>query len=149
MPGPFQRERARATPSPRCAVEHLVGGYLDQAWINVAGLSLDFLGFILLLREWWIGFLSESSLLAHEEALERQQRLRAFASQNASDPIKRHLATAGQMQDDASIRQARDQRRAAMRGRRFWFISATLLIIAGFLLQVLAALPVELFSFAP
>lgn len=122
---------------------------MGQAWINIAGLSFDFLGFVLLLREWWIAFLSESSLLAHEESLERQQRLRAFAAQNANDAMKRHLSTAGQMQDDMAIRQARDGRRAAMRGRRFWFLSAAVFIVLGFVLQILASLPLDPFSFAP
>ncbi len=116
---------------------------MASAWTNVAGLTLDFLGFCLLLREWWLGFLGESALMAHEEALERQQRLRAFASQSAADPMKRHLATAGQMQDDMAIRQAREGRRATMRGRRAWFVSATVLIVLGFILQVLAAIPLN------
>lgn len=107
------------------------------------------MGFVLLLREWWIAFLSESSLLAHEESLERQQKLRAFASQNANDSMKRHMAVAGQMQDDMAIRQARDGRRAAMQGRRFWFLSATFFIVLGFLLQVAAALPLQDLTFAP
>lgn len=121
---------------------------MNSAWVNVAGLSFDFLGFVLLLREWWIAFLSEHAILAHEELLERQQKLRAFAAQNAPDAMKRHMAVAGQMQDDMAIRQARDGRRAAMSGRRFWFLSSAFFIALGFLLQVAASLPIE-FSFAP
>ena len=114
----------------------------SQAWVTVAGLSLDFLGFCLLLREWWLAFFSEASQLASEEALERQQKLRAFASQNTNEAMQRHLATAGQTQDDMAIRQARDERRATQSGRRHWFVSATVLIVLGFLLQLLGALPV-------
>lgn len=117
-------------------------GAISQAWLTVFGLTLDFLGFCMLLREWWIASLSEKALLAHEEQLEQQQRLRAFASQSANDAMKRHLATAGQMQDDMAIRRARDERRNAMRGRRFWFLSATVLIVLGFLLQLAGAVPV-------
>lgn len=112
-----------------------------QTWLTVSGLTLDFLGFCLLLREWWIAFLSERSLMAHEELLERQQKLRAFASQNAPDAMKRHMATAGQMQDDMAIRKARSERMQALRGRRFWFICATVLIVLGSLLQLAGALP--------
>lgn len=115
---------------------------MEQAWVNVAGLSFDFLGFCLLLREWWIAFLSETAVMAQEEALAQQQKLRAFAAQSANDAMKRHLAVAGQMQDDMAIGQARAQRRAALRGRRAWFISAAIFIALGFLLQLLAALPV-------
>ncbi len=112
-----------------------------QTWLTVAGLSFDFLGFCLLLREWWLAFFSEKSQLAYEESLERQQKLRAFAAQQANDAMKRHMATSGQMQDDMAIRRARDERRAAQSGRRRWFIAATLFIVFGFALQLLGALP--------
>jgi hypothetical protein len=112
-----------------------------QAWMTVAGLSLDFLGFCLLLREWWLAFFSEKSQMEYEEALERQQKLRAFGTQTASEPMKRHLATTGQMQDDMAIRRARDERRATQAGRKRWFASATVLVVLGFILQLAGALP--------
>lgn len=112
-----------------------------QAWLTVSGLALDFLGFCLLLREWWIAFYSEQTFMAHEETLERQQKLRAFSSQHASDGMRRHLETAGQMQDEMAIRRARDERRAAMHGRRRWFLAASILIVLGFLFQLAGALP--------
>ena len=112
-----------------------------QAWLTVAGLCLDFLGFMLLLREWWIAFLSERSILAHEENLERAQKLRAFASTNANDAIRQHLSRAGEMHDDMAIRRARDERRGALRSRRRWFVAAGVLIAAGFVLQLAGALP--------
>ncbi|MEQ1651514.1 MAG: hypothetical protein ABL897_03410 [Hyphomicrobium sp.] len=115
---------------------------LTQSWLTVIGLALDFLGFVLLLREWWIAFLSEKSLLAHEENLERQQKLRAFASQNTNDAMRHHLARAGEMQDDMAIRRARDERRATQRGRRRWFMAASVLIVLGFVFQLAGALPV-------
>jgi hypothetical protein len=80
-------------------------------------------------------------MMTHEAQLDQQQRLRAFATQNSNDAMKRHLATAGQMQDDMAIRRARDERVAAMSGRRRWFLSAALFIILGFVLQLLGALP--------
>jgi hypothetical protein len=113
----------------------------SQAWLTVAGLTLDFLGFCLLLREWWMAFFSEAAQLTYEEALERQQKLRAFASQNTNEAMQRHYAVAGQMQDDMAIRRARDERRAAQSARRRWFVSATVLIVLGFLLQLAGALP--------
>lgn len=112
-----------------------------QAWLTVAGLTIDFLGFCLLLREWWIAFLSEHAMMAHEETLERAQKLRAFASQTANDAMRSHLARAGDMQDDMAIRRARDEKRAALKGRRMWFLAATVLIVAGFLLQLAGAWP--------
>ncbi len=112
-----------------------------QSWLTVTGLTLDFFGFVLLLREWWIAFLSEKSLLAHEESLERQQKLRAFASLNSNDTMRQHMARAGEMQDDMAIRRARDERRSAQAGRRRWFMAASVLIVLGFLLQLAGALP--------
>ena len=115
---------------------------IDQAWLTATGLALDFLGFCLLLREWWIAFFSEHAQMAHEELLERQQKLRAFSAKHASDGMRGHLEVAGQMQDDMAIRRAREERRNAMRGRRRWFIAASALIVLGFLLQLAGALPV-------
>lgn len=112
-----------------------------QAWLTVFGLMLDFLGFVLLLREWWLAFFSEAAQLAYDEALERQQKLRSFSAQNANDQMKRHLATAGQMQDDMAINRARSERRAVQSGRRRWFLAATVLIVLGFILQLTGALP--------
>jgi hypothetical protein len=112
-----------------------------QAWLTVLGLSLDFLGFVLLLREWWIGFFSEKAQMAYEEALDRQQKLRNFASQTANDAMRGHLARAGEMQDDMAMRKMRDERRQAQSGRRRWFIAASVLIVLGFVFQLLGALP--------
>ena len=114
---------------------------ISQAWLTVTGLSLDFFGFCLLLREWWIAFLSEKSLMAHEEQLQRQQKMRAFASQNTSDTMRQHMTRTGEMQDDMVIRQARDERRTAQTGRKRWFLAATALIVLGFGFQFLGALP--------
>lgn len=113
----------------------------NQAWLTATGLTLDFFGFCLLLREWWIAFFSEHAQMAHEEMLERQQKLRAFSTKHASDGMRGHLDVAGQMQDDMAIRRARDERRNAMQGRRRWFIAASVLIVLGFLLQLAGALP--------
>jgi hypothetical protein len=105
------------------------------------GLAFDFAGFCLLLREWWIAFFSEKAQMEYEESLERQQRLRAFAAQSANDAMKRHLATAGQMQDDMAINRMRQERRAVLTTRRRWFIAATVLIVLGFVFQLAGALP--------
>lgn len=112
-----------------------------QAWLTVLGLTLDFLGFVLLLREWWIAFFSEQAQMAYEEALERQQKLRSFAGQNASETMRAHLARSGEMQDDMAMRKMRDERRAAQSWRRRWFIAASVLVVLGFVFQLFGALP--------
>ena len=113
-----------------------------QAWLTVIGLSLDFFGFVLLLREWWLAFFSEKAQMANEEALERQQKLRAFSAQHASESMRGHLARTGEMQDDMALRKMRDERRAVQAGRRRWFAAASVLVVLGFVFQLLGALPV-------
>lgn len=116
-----------------------------QDWLTVAGLILDVLGFMLLLREWWIAFLSDAALMAHEEQLDRQRKLRAFAATTANDTMRQHMTRAGEMQDDMAIRQARNDRRSAQASRRRWFMASGILIFAGFLLQLIGALPTGIF----
>jgi hypothetical protein len=117
---------------------------MTQTWFTIAGLTLDFVGFCLLLREWWIAFLSDQAMLAHEEQLQQAQKFRAFTTQHAgNDQMRRHLETAGQMQDEMAIRRARDGKRASMAGRRRWFFAAGALIAAGFSLQLAGAWPAE------
>ena len=112
-----------------------------QAWLSALGITLDFLGFVLLLREWWLAFFSEKAQMANEEALERQQKLRAFSAQHASESMRGHLARTGEMQDDMAMRKMRDERRGAQAGRRRWFVAASVLITLGFVFQLLGAVP--------
>lgn len=114
---------------------------MSQAWMTLAGLGLDFAGFLLLLREWWIGMFSEHRQMELEQDLERQQRLRQFARQNAPDAMHRHMDVSGRMMDDAAIRRARDERTGAMRTRRRMFLFASVLVVLGFVLQLAGAVP--------
>lgn len=80
---------------------------MTQQWLTVAGLGLDFAGFMLLLREWWLAFFNEARQIVMEEQAERVRALR-------------HLRPA---QDDAAVRKARGAHRAAMSARKgtsFW-----------------------------
>lgn len=112
-----------------------------QDWLTVVGLILDFAGFMLLLREWWIAFLSEAALMAHEEQLDRQRKLRAFAATTANDTMRQHMARAGEMQDDMAIRRARSEQRDARQSRRHWFMTSAVLIATGSILQLIGAIP--------
>jgi hypothetical protein len=33
---------------------------MTQQWLTVLGLALDFAGFMMLLREWWLAFFNEN-----------------------------------------------------------------------------------------
>ena len=58
---------------------------MHQQWLTVLGLGLDFFGFCLLLREWWLAFFHESSeMLAGPERRASRAVVPAFlASQYA------------------------------------------------------------------
>lgn len=93
-----------------------------QAWLNVAGLSLDAVGFLLLLREWWIAFFSERQQLEMALAHERQQKLRTLTASNRSDEHRRHLEAVWRLQDDtaAGTRGERCTRRVPRGGAFSW-----------------------------
>jgi uncharacterized membrane protein len=114
---------------------------MDQQWLTVIGLALDFLGFCLVLREWWLAFFNEEAQLRMEENLERTRALRHL-SRAHRDPTERNpYESLERIQDEASLRKAREIYRASRRSRRAIFMLAAVLIVAGFALQILGAVP--------
>jgi hypothetical protein len=112
---------------------------MTQQWLTVTGLVLDFVGFMLLLREWWLAFFNEARQIAMEEQLERIRamrniRPRAPGEHNPYESLER-------MQDEQAIRKARAVHRAAMSARRGTFLLSMVLIVLGFLLQIVGAWP--------
>lgn len=114
---------------------------MDQNWLTVAGLGLDFLGFALLLREWWLAFHNEGRQLGLEENLQRQQGMRALSRTHRQPNEPNPFANLERMQDETAIRTARTVHRQAMAARRRVFLFATLLVGLGFLLQIAGAAP--------
>jgi len=47
-----------------------------QQWLTVAGIVLDFAGFMLLLREWWLAFFNEGRQMQFAEQLDRARAMR-------------------------------------------------------------------------
>ena len=113
--------------------------FLTQQWITVAGLGLDFVGFALLLREWWLAFFNEGRQIEMEEQLERMRALRNLRP--AQPGQQNPFASIERMQDEQAIRSARSVHRSAMSARKGTFIFATLLIVLGFVLQIAGAWP--------
>ena len=110
-----------------------------QQWLTVLGVALDFAGFALLLREWWLAFFNEGRQMQLAEQLDRARALRNMrprtpAERNPFEPLDR-------MQDESAIRTARAEHRTAMAARRGVFLLATALIVSGFLLQIAGAWP--------
>jgi len=110
---------------------------MTQQWLTVLG--LDFVGFMLLLREWWLAFFNESRQMQMAEQLDRMRSTRnmfprAPGERNPYESLER-------VQDEQAIRKARSEHRAAMAARRGVFLVATVLIVSGFLLQIVGAWP--------
>jgi hypothetical protein len=112
---------------------------MTQQWLTVLGIALDFAGFAMLLREWWLAFFNEGRQMQLAEQLDRARamrdmRSRALGGRNPFEQLDR-------MQDDNTIRSARTEHRNAMAARRGVFLLATALIVAGFALQLAGAWP--------
>jgi hypothetical protein len=112
---------------------------MTQQWLTTLGIALDFAGFMLLLREWWLAFFNEGRQMQLAEQLDRMRamrnmRTRAPGERNPYEPLDR-------MQDENAIRNARAEHRAALAARRGVFLLATMLIVLGFALQLVGAWP--------
>lgn len=113
---------------------------ITQQWLSVAGLGLDLLGFALLLREWWIAFFNEGHQIELEEQHERMRALRNMRPAPAPGQ-QNPFAVIERMQDEHAVRRARSAHRSAMMARKGTFILATVLIVAGYLLQIAGSWP--------
>lgn len=112
---------------------------MTQQWVTVAGLGLDFAGFMLLLREWWLAFFNEERQIEMEEQFGRARALRNLRPAQPGQPNP--FEALERMQDEAAVRQARNVHRAAMAARKGTFLLATVLIGFGFVLQIAGAWP--------
>jgi hypothetical protein len=112
---------------------------MTQQWLTTLGIALDFAGFMMLLREWWLAFFNEGRQMELAEQLDRMRSLRnmrpsAPGSRNPYESLDRFA-------DEQAIRKARLEHRAALAARRGVFLLATGLIVLGFLLQLIGAWP--------
>lgn len=112
---------------------------MTQQWLTTLGIALDFAGFMLLLREWWLAFFNEGRQMQLAEHLDR---MRAMRNMRTSAPGERNpFEQLDRMQDENAIRNARAEHRAALAARRGVFLLATALIVLGFALQIVGAWP--------
>ena len=113
---------------------------MTQQWLTVLGLALDFAGFMLLLREWWLAFFNErrpAALGVADLGFPRALRNLRTAPPGQRNPFE----TLERVQDEAALRKARNVHRAAMAARKGTFLLATALIGLGFVLQIAGAWP--------
>lgn len=117
-----------------------------QSWISVAGIALDLIGFLLLLREWWVAFFHENAVLEHQQRRAWEQSLRHHQTAHASDQLRSHLSTHNRIQDEMVERGARARHIATLKARKRFFVLATVLIVLGSLLQLAGQLPESVVS---
>ncbi len=110
-----------------------------QQWFNLAGLSFDFVGVIMLAYEWWIALSNERQLAAQAD-FERRIRPNPMMQQqmqqnNPHKPMHDYMRETLHQQREAMQAQS-------VRGmRRGWFTAAMVFIALGFLLQIVGSWP--------
>lgn len=114
---------------------------MQQQWLSLAGLALDFAGFALLRREWWIAFFHESRRLQQEAQQAWERSIRQFHQQTAPAAHRGHLETSARIQEEMQFRAAQAAHKATLGSRKGMFIAASVLIIVGFMLQLAGAFP--------
>jgi hypothetical protein len=112
---------------------------MTQQWLNVTGIALDFAGFMMLLREWWLAFFNESRQMDLAEQIDRMHAIRKLrpAAPGGRNPYE----TLDGFADEQAVRRARAEHKAALAARRGLFLLATALIVVGFVLQLVGAWP--------
>lgn len=111
-----------------------------QPWLNEMGLAADFVGAMLLAREWWIAFGAEQR---EDEIMERQRRedeLMQFAARSNPTPNPSHAAFE-RMREQQRFTQYKQRVNTARGMRRAWFMTALGLLAFGFLLQMAGSWP--------
>ncbi len=112
-----------------------------QIWLTLTGIGMDFFGFCILLREWWIAMYSERAELAADQRLEEQRRLSDFGMKDTEGRMREHLERSAKWREQNAINETRKTRRTALRSRRALFLIATVLIIVGTALQFVGMVP--------
>lgn len=109
---------------------------MTQAWLNVIGLSLDFLGLLLFSNEWWTGLKAER-IEAELEARKTQFKPNPMMPQ--SNIPQQAVFDWMRERHEASQRQLRLANARAARWH--FYLTALLLVALGFLFQLAGSWP--------
>ena len=116
---------------------------MGQAWLQVIGLVVEFLGVVLISWEWFAAQRQEAAERAIETAHARgEQGMAHLQRVQAPNPtLQRHFEMSRDVQRRMTDARVADTRRvySGMRGRAVAF--ALLIITAGFVIQLLGAWP--------
>lgn len=107
-----------------------------QPWINAIGLGLDFIGVLLLAQEWRIAVRSERAEL--ELAAREVQRELPPSMPRPSGP---HQDMFDYMNRRQRAGMKAQRARTTLSSRSGWFVASFLFIAVGFILQIVASIP--------
>ena len=115
---------------------------MQQGWLQVAGLLMDFCGVILLAYEWLVAYLAQRREEEIEERGVRELKNLAFQRQSVRDErMGAHLQMVAERAQDRIRREGAEARQGGHRIRLPVFALAMVLIAGGFLLQVVGSWP--------
>mmetsp|Transcript_21964 Transcript_21964/g.32445 ORF Transcript_21964/g.32445 Transcript_21964/m.32445 type:complete len:127 (+) Transcript_21964:21-401(+) len=112
-----------------------------KEYINLVGLVLDFFGFILLLREWWVAFLTQQRELELYQRRFRQEDMDRLQRQNANEILRNHLDTIKNMRERSETEAEIQDISTQLKNRRGLFQLSAFCIMVGFILQIVASIP--------
>lgn len=115
---------------------------MTQAWLQVIGLCLDFVGFALIAIEWLLAQRAEAAERALLKQQARAAESRGHLARHTSDPnMQRHFEMVAR-HEQRRTDQAVGETREIYTRRRYGVIYAGMTMVAlGFLAQMLAAWP--------
>ena len=105
-------------------------------WLNIAGLTFDFLGVILLSYEWWIALKADEREMAIAAQEQQMQRLREMRPDNGPN-----MQQIDRLREQMRFNDQMRRTHSALGMRRGWFVLALVLICGGFLLQIAGSWP--------
>ena len=117
---------------------------MNQAWITVVGLCLDFLGFALIAWEWLLAQRAERAALEIAEAQARQQAGRDLLTRSPAGQhpqMQRHMEVVAQIEGRQTKSQLDATRETFARRRYGAIYTGMAFVLIGFVLQLLGALP--------
>lgn len=115
---------------------------MQQGWLQVAGLGMDFAGVMLLAYEWLVAYRAQRREEAIAATGDRELKNLAFARQSVRDDrMAAHLDMVASRAHDRIRQQGNEVRQRGHQVRLPVFVTALVLIAGGFVLQIAGSWP--------
>lgn len=115
---------------------------MQQGWLQVAGLGMDFAGVMLLAYEWLVAYRAQRREEAIAATGDRELKNLAFARQSVRDDrMAAHLGMVASRAHDRIRQQGNEVRQRGHQVRLPVFVTALVLIAGGFVLQIAGSWP--------